>query len=230
MMAASAIEARNVRNYSIRILSDSRAVLMALKSDTINSGLIYDCHHALSRLCVHNSITLQWIKGHSESRGNDAADELARRGSDTVMMGPEPKVPLPFGWLRSTLRQRTKAQHSLCWNGQKNCRQAKEALPSINPGLSRKLLQLGKPHLRLVTGALTGHTPFNKHMCTLGITDSPLCRGCMDEEETAAHVLLECTSVASYRTKHLGTPRSLPEVTSNLKGLVGFLEEIGWQT
>ncbi len=229
-MAASAIEARKVRNYSIRILSDSRAVLMALKSDTINSGLIYDCHHALSRLCVHNSITLQWIKGHSESRGNDAADELARRGSDTVMMGPEPKVPLPFGWLRSTLRQRTKAQHSLCWNGQKNCRQAKEALPSINPGLSRKLLQMSKPHLRLVTGALTGHTPFNKHMYTLGITDSPLCRGCMDEEETAAHVLLECTSVANFRTKHLGTPRSLPEVTSNLKGLVGFLEEIGWQT
>ena len=52
----------------------------------------------------------------------------------------------------------------------------------------------------------------------------------MDEEETAAHVLLECTSVANYRTKHLGTPRSLPEVTSNLKGLVGLLEEIGWQT
>ena len=66
-MAASAIEARKVRNYSIRILSDSKAVLMALKSDTIHSGQIYDCHHALSKLCVHNNITLQWIKGHTKA-------------------------------------------------------------------------------------------------------------------------------------------------------------------
>ena len=48
IMAASAIEARKIRNYRIRILSDSRAVLLALKSDTINSGLMYDCHQTLS--------------------------------------------------------------------------------------------------------------------------------------------------------------------------------------
>ena len=139
-------------------------------------------------------------------------------------------MPLPFGWLRSTLGQRTKTQHNLHWAKLKDCKQAREALPSVNPGLSRRLLQLRKAQLRIVTGALTGHTLFNKHMYTLGITDSSLCRGCLDEEETAAHSLLECTSVANYRTTYLGTPRSLPEVTSDIKKLVGFLEELGWQT
>ena len=50
----------------------------------------------------------------------------------------------------------------------------------------------------------------------------------MEAEETAAHVLMECTSVANYRATYLGTPRSLPEVTRDIKKLVGFLEELGW--
>ncbi|XP_063536077.1 uncharacterized protein LOC134751034 [Cydia strobilella] len=62
-----------------------------------------------------------------------------------------------------------------------------------------------------------------------GVTDSPLCRGCMETEETASHVVLECSGVAPYRAKHLGSPRDLPEVLLNIKGLIGFLEELGWQ-
>ena len=52
----------------------------------------------------------------------------------------------------------------------------------------------------------------------------------MEVEETAAHVLMDCTSVTNYRTTYLGTPKSLPEVTSDIKKLVGFLEELGGQT
>ncbi|XP_063382581.1 uncharacterized protein LOC134668985 isoform X2 [Cydia fagiglandana] len=62
-----------------------------------------------------------------------------------------------------------------------------------------------------------------------GVTDSPLCRGCMEKEETASHVVLECSGLAPYRAKHLGSPRDLPEVLLNIKGLIGFLEELGWQ-
>ncbi|XP_061708199.1 uncharacterized protein LOC133534392 [Cydia pomonella] len=59
--------------------------------------------------------------------------------------------------------------------------------------------------------------------------DSPLCRACMEEEETAAHVILECPGVAEYRAQYLGSPGSLPEVVGNIKGLLGFLVELGWQ-
>ncbi|XP_047988499.1 uncharacterized protein LOC125228094 [Leguminivora glycinivorella] len=63
----------------------------------------------------------------------------------------------------------------------------------------------------------------------IGATDSPLCRGCMETEETAAHVVLECSGEAPYRAKYLGSPRDLPEVLLNIKDLVGFLEELEWQ-
>lgn len=39
----------------------------------------------------------------------------------------------------------------------------------------------------------------NKHLLTLCITDSPLCRG-LNKEETPAHMLLECDSVTPWNT------------------------------
>ena len=226
--AASAIAARRVTKHSVRILSDSKAVLQALDSNVINSGLILDCHRSLEKLCENNSITLQWIKGHSDSRGNDAADELARRGSEVTVYGPEPIVPLPYSRLRGMIRQRTKELHRANWGEHSHCRQAKEALPEIDSSLSSKLLKLKRHQLRLVTSALTGHGSFNKHLSVLGVTDSPLCRACMEREETAAHVLLECPAVAPYRATHLAMARTLPEVVRNTKGLLAFLEELRW--
>lgn len=36
----------------------------------------------------------------------------------------------------------------------------------------------------------------NKHLFTLGVSDSSLCRACMEEEETATHIIIACPGVA----------------------------------
>ncbi|KPJ13142.1 hypothetical protein RR48_01413 [Papilio machaon] len=63
---------------------------------------------------------------------------------------------------------------------------------------------------------------------TLGMTDSPLCRACMEEEETALHIIQHCPALSNYRVRYLGPPRSPPEITSNIKGLLGFFGELDW--
>ncbi|KPJ18769.1 hypothetical protein RR48_10713 [Papilio machaon] len=50
----------------------------------------------------------------------------------------------------------------------------------------------------------------------------------MEEEETALHVIQHCPAVSDYRDRYLGPPRSPPEITSNIKGLLGFFGELGW--
>ncbi|XP_069358216.1 uncharacterized protein [Maniola hyperantus] len=62
----------------------------------------------------------------------------------------------------------------------------------------------------------------------LGVTDSPLCRACMEVDETPTHVVLECTGVAEQRERHLGSPTSFHEALGNLGGLLGFWSELGW--
>ncbi|KAJ8712396.1 hypothetical protein PYW07_005238 [Mythimna separata] len=227
-LAALAITSRKVKDHSIRILSDSMSVLLALSSHTVNSGLIYECHQRLNQVGIHNQVTIQWIKGHSDSRGNDAADELARRGSSMAVIGPEPIVPLPFGYLRNLVRKRTRDLHHKLWVEHSECRQAKEALPSIDGRFTKRILKLTKLQLRKVTAVTTGHGTLNKHLSVLGVTDSPLCRACMEEDETAAHLLLSCPVVAGYRAKHFGDPGTLRDKVSNTKALLAFLEELGW--
>ncbi|CAH2208445.1 jg22376, partial [Pararge aegeria aegeria] len=56
------------------------------------------------------------------------------------------------------------------------------------------------------------------------ITDSPLCRACMEADETPTHVLIRCRGVAEQRAAYLGSPASLPEVLGDLGGLLSFWE------
>ncbi|XP_063391830.1 alpha-(1,3)-fucosyltransferase 7-like [Cydia fagiglandana] len=54
------------------------------------------------------------------------------------------------------LRHNTKLNHQQYWSNLGTYRQAKEALPTLNPNLSRRLRQLKRPQLRLMAGAMTG--------------------------------------------------------------------------
>ncbi|RVE49422.1 hypothetical protein evm_005934 [Chilo suppressalis] len=60
------------------------------------------------------------------------------------------------------------------------------------------------------------------------VTDSPLCRGCMEAEETPQHVIMECRSVADQRARLLQSPESFPEACSSLSRLLSFWTDIGW--
>ena len=46
-------------------------------------------------------------------------------------------------------------------------------------------------------GLLTGHNTLRRHLNLTGITNSPLCRRCGQEDETSAHILCGCEALAS---------------------------------
>jgi hypothetical protein len=58
---------------------------------------------------------------------------------------------------------------------------------------------------RVVTGLLTGHNTLRRHLHLTVLSDSPLCRKRGAEDETSAHILCECKSLASPRHVYLGS-------------------------
>ncbi|XP_069356405.1 uncharacterized protein [Maniola hyperantus] len=228
MTAAIAVANRQVTNFKININSDSQAALKALARFSTTSQLIQDCHKTLETLAMSNDITLRWVKGHDGDQGNEAADALARKATTLKVIGPEPIVPIPFSEYKTWLHELTQKEHSQLWANTTDCRQAKEAFPNIDKRQTNKLLRLDRGKLRKVVGLITGHSPLNKHLFVIGVTDSPLCRACMEVDETPTHVVLECTGVAEQRERHLGSPTSFHEALGNLGGLLGFWSELGW--
>ncbi|CAH2235257.1 jg20632 [Pararge aegeria aegeria] len=72
---------------------------------------------------------------------------------------------------------------------------------------------------------ITGHCQLNKHLSIFGITDSPLCRACMETDETPIHVMLQCNGVAEEHAARLGSSATLREAFVDLGGLLSFWNE-----
>lgn len=226
--AAKAVLNRKVNKTNVKFVTDSQAVIKALNGTYTRSGLVHECREALQKLGATNNITVQWIKGHSGSLGNDAADDFAKRGAQMETVGPEPIIPLPFNEIKSWMKDITRTNHRKHWEMQEGCRQTKLAFPTLNPKLTRKLLKLSRAELRKICGLITGHCPMNKHLYTLGITDSPLCRACLSHEETPLHALTECEELNSIRAQFLGDKRTMKDIMENPNNLLNLWNELAW--
>ena len=60
------------------------------------------------------------------------------------------------------------------------------------PNVSKVLLRLGRKDLSIMGQAITGHNRLNKHESKVNSEIDPTCRFCMEDEETAWHVVGQC--------------------------------------
>ena len=103
-------------------------------------------------------------------------------------------------------------------------RQARELISGPSPTAKTRLMSFNKTKCRVVTGLLTGHNTLRRYLHLMGLTNSPLCRGCGEEDESSADVLCEFKALTSLRhvLVHLGSFFFDPEDTKTKSG--GHLE------
>lgn len=216
------------RGRHIYILSDSQAALKALSAPKVDSRLVYNGILALNKLGRHNKVQLVWIPGHEGFIGNENADELARKGSTTNFVGPEPCVGLSQGTIITAIKDHAKYQHQQEWKNLAGLRHAKLFIERVDSGWTKKLWKYSKRQLRIIMGVFTGHYGVKGLLAKMGLSDDTDCRMCGEEAETMEHILCECHALARQRMKEfgIGYPKPKEFQTLPLVSIIRFMEVV----
>lgn len=196
-----------VMGKDVLIALDNQAVIKCMQQTEFNTSLALECVLKLNACASVNKLTLAWVRGHVGIRGNEEADKLAKRGAASNFSGPEPYVALGRGKVRGLIEGWAIREHWRQWSMVDTCRQAKLALGTSYSDVDaswRTVMGENRKTLRWLTALLTGHGNFGCHLKKLGLVEDDTCRLCLEEQETAAHILCQCPALARKRFELIG--------------------------
>jgi hypothetical protein len=119
-------------------------------------------------------------------------------------IGPEPACGISIGAAKKAVRDCTDGNHKKYWESTTGLTQAKGFISGPSARRTKDLLKLNRDQLRWVVRLLTGHCHLKGHLFKLGITDDPTCERCLQEDESATHILCDCEAIAHLQFRHLG--------------------------
>lgn len=140
-------------------------------------------------------LRLQWVPGHCDDPGNDAADRLAKEA-----VGPDKLHPFQHllsrekGYTRRKIREEWRQE----WKASKkggHLRQIDATLPSIRT--RRMYGSLPRSRAYLLTQLRTGHSWLATHGKRHGLQDNDKCE--CGAKETVVHVLVDCPRLKDLR-------------------------------
>ena len=92
--ALSWIDDQKLWGYDIAIHTDSMAVMGAVKNSLCLSQTIKTLKTSLNKLTLSNNISLNWVRGHANTTGNEFADHLAKKGTKAIVNQRAQQVPV----------------------------------------------------------------------------------------------------------------------------------------
>lgn len=204
-MGVRRLQNRPQTHKTIKICSDSQAALKALNSTNCNSKTVWSCQKALRELGEQNKVTLMWIPGHAGLEGNEMADLLAKGGAETDFIGPEPVLGIAHNMANQTIKTWADNKAYEHWLNLPGMTQAKAIIRQpVEKRSVDRLLELSRTKLKTLMGLYTGHCRLKHHMHRIGLVEDAECRLCMEDDETAAHILCECPAGGRLRHHLLG--------------------------
>ena len=164
---------------------------------------------------------LEMIKGHSGVRGNERADHIAKSTATQIHNIEYNAIPISQG------KQLVRDYYNKIWNAtyinSATARHTKVLIPDIPHRLSISLW----PNF-ILTQFLTNHGRFREYLFRMKIAPSPTCDCSERKEQTALHLLKECTLFSRERPAVFNT-LPLPQIMKthiHTTSVMNFLQAV----
>jgi len=232
MHALDCLLERGVQGKKILIALDNQAVIKRLQQTEVTSGLVLECVFKLNECAQLNEVTLMWVRGHIGTEQNERADELAKLGSSQPFIGPEPRVALGTAAIDGLLAEWSYSLHRKRWRELDTCKCARLFLATPLKDIAKGLLALKRSSLSWLIAMVTGHGNFRLHLKKLKLVEEEDCRLCLEEQETAVHILCNCPALASTRMSVFGQRFLAEDKLDNLKfkDMLAFSQDLIMRT
>ena len=161
-----------------------------------------------------------WVKAHAGNKGNERADELAKKGlsepqsQDTRMSNAHRK---------SLYREHMNKIWQEEWTGTTIGKRTKVWLSELAPKKSRQLMRLPRQDLGLCMQWITGFCNLMRHRHKNHKVVPDTCRLCQQDMETPEHLSFHCPRLIQARAEIFNT-RIGPPDTWTPKQIVTFIQ------
>ena len=138
--------------------------------------------------------------------GNERADELARRGSQSTGLVIDGSIKPSICHLYRNFEAFFDERAYKLWHNEPRGNVSKSIWPTLSTKRTHSLLNLSKAEIRVMTGIITGHCNIRTFNSKWDLDATDYCRLCVDEEETETieHLLCHCPALAYRRHRLMG--------------------------
>jgi ribonuclease HI/exonuclease III len=177
------------------------------------------------------TISLKWISGHSNVRGNERADKLAKEGAEgrasrQVDLPPILRQPLPISISAINCEHLKSLKSRWAANWHESPRRHRiQGIDDTFPfnGYRKRQDRLSRAHASYLLQVRSGHLPLNYYLHRIKKSDTKQCTACRIEQgdetstETISHFIYEC---AAYNSQRLTLIRAIGATNIALKDIM----------
>ena len=183
----------------VKILTDSKSAVTSLKSTKIKNKMVEDTIETLKEAKKSAKIKLQWIKGHSNNKGNDLADNLAKKACKTETCQPI-EVPISSTEVKAMASNILRKRWQQRWENSKY-ETAKKFYSEVDDRALRPKKKLGRKDSGQLLQVVSGHGLFGGHLKKWNPNIDERCQCCFQATETSWHLWNECSALVDLRNE-----------------------------